>query len=170
MTDYDDEYEPKDRQQLKLEAAAAQALGDAIIALSAPHFEALITKLDLPDKLCDTLVACRSVKAHEGRRRQLQFMGKLMRDVDPAPIQQMLAEFKRGGDVAAKQTQNVERWRERLLAEGDVALKELLQLYPNANAARLKSLIANARKESADQQAPRAARTLFKVLRELVKE
>lgn len=168
MFSENEELGPKSKQQQKREAEAVQALGTAIVGLPATHFNALVAKLVLPDQLCNALTECRAIKAHEGRRRQLQYIGKLMRGIDAAPIQQALAEFERGGHVASTQTHHIERWRERLLAEGDEAFKELLQTYPEADAARLQKLILSARKEFIQKQPPRAARMLFKYLRELM--
>jgi len=91
MFSENEELEPKSKQQQKREAEAVQALGTAIVKLPATHFNALVAKLVLPDQLCNALTECRAIKAHEGRRRQLQYIGKLMRGIDAGPIQQVLA-------------------------------------------------------------------------------
>jgi ribosome-associated protein len=158
----------KSKQQQKREAEAAQVLGTALVELPTNQFTALINKLDLPAKLQEALSVCRTIKAREGRRRQLQYIGKLMRSVDCEPIERSLAEVKRGGQVATAQLHAIERWRERLLNEGDEALQELLRLQPQADAKQLQQLIARAHKEKAEQQPPRAARQLFRYLRELL--
>lgn len=164
----DDTFQPKkSKQQQKREAEAAQALGTAIVELPASQFTKLMDNLDLPEKLHEALTACRSIKAHGGRRRQLQFIGKLMRSVDCEPIERRLADVRRGGQVATTQLHAIERWRDRLLSEGDDALLALLQQYPQADAKQLRQFIAGAHKEKAEQQPPRAARLLFRYLREL---
>lgn len=160
--------EPKSKQQQKREAEAVQALGTALVGLPATQFKLLVDNLVLPEKLCDALVECRALKAREGRRRQLQYIGKLMRGIDAAPVQQKLEEFERGGHMASALLQDVERWRERLLADGDMAFKELMQIHPEADAAHFQKLIVSARKEFIQKQPPRAARMLFKCLRELM--
>ena len=76
MSNDNEEFEPKSKQQQKREAEAVQALGKTLVGLPAPHFNALVAKLVLPDKLCDALLEYRAIKAHEGRRRQLQYIGK----------------------------------------------------------------------------------------------
>ena len=161
--------EPKSKQQQKREAEAVQELGAALVELPATQFKSLVEKLALPDKLCDALVECRALKAREGRRRQLQYIGKLMRGIDAAPVQQLLAEFERGGHMESTQLHDIERWRERLLTDGDVALKALLQIHPEADAVHLQKLIVSAHKDSVQNQPPRAARMLFRCLRELMK-
>ena len=168
MFNKDESLEPKSKQQQKREAEAVQALGTTIVKLPATHFNALVARLVLPDQLCNALTECRAIKAHEGRRRQLQYIGKLMRGIDAAPIQQVLAEFERGGHVESAQMHHIERWRERLLAEGDAAFKELLQAYPETDAEHVQKLIVSARKEFTQKQPPRAARMLFKYLRTLI--
>lgn len=169
MTSDDEELKPqKSKNQQKREAEAAQALGTELVDLPASQFKALIEKLELPEKLHEALAACRSIKAREGRRRQLQFIGKLMRTIETAPIEQKLAELKRGGQIETAQLHHVERWRERLLTEGDEAVSELIQRYPQIDTTQVRQLIANARKETSLQKPPRSARKLFKYLREML--
>lgn len=170
MYNNDDEELPlrKSKSQQKREAEAAQALGTEIVGLSPNQFKLLLEKTELPDKLQEALEACRSIKAHEARRRQMQFIGKLMRDVELEPIQQLLEQFRRGGQIARGQQHQLERWRERLLTEGEAALTDLINQYPQADSAQLTKLIASAHKEFAEQQPPKAARLLFKYLRDLL--
>ena len=168
MSNENEALEPKSKQQQKREAEAVQALGTALVRLPATHFDVLVGRLVLPEQLREALMECRAIKAHEGRRRQLQYIGKLMRGIDAAPIQQMLAELARDGHAASARLHDIERWRERLLADGDEAFKELVQTRPEANAAQLRKLVVAARKELAQNQPPRAARMLFKCLRELL--
>ena len=167
-TDNDDFIPKKSKAQQKREAEAAQALGAELVKLSAAQLKILVEKIELPDKLCEALLACESIKAREAHRRQLQYIGKLMRGIDVVPIQHALTEVKRGGQVATAQLHLIERWRDRLLTEGNAGLNELQQNYPSADVAHIQKLIATARKESAQQQPPRAARLLFKYLRELM--
>jgi len=171
MAAEDEELQPrKSKGQQKREAEAAQAVGTELVELPAASFNALIDKLDLPDDLTEALVTCRSIKAREGHRRQLQYIGKLMRGIDCAPIEQKLAELKRGGQIATAQLHQIERWRDRLIAEGDEVVTELANLHPQADTTQIRQLIANARKESSLQQPPRAARKLFKYLRQLLED
>jgi len=163
------ELSPKrSKTQQKRDAKAAQALGAELIALTVTQLNTLFDKLDLPDTLHEALFMCRSIKAHEARRRQLQYIGKLMRDIDIVPIQQQLAQVKRGGQVATAQLHLIERWRDRLLNEGEGAFKELLQQHPATDAKQVRQHIANAHKEVAHNQPPRSSRLLFKYLRDLL--
>ena len=152
MTTDDEELKPKSKQQQKREAEAVQALGAELVELPAPQIKELFDKLELPDKLREALLECRSIKSRKARRRQLQYIGKLMRDFEVAPIRLLLAEFKRGGRAATAQQHHIERWRERLLTEGDKAFNELLRLHPEVNAQHVQQLIASALKQSAEKK------------------
>ena len=163
-----DEFTKPSKQQQKRDAEAAQALGTELVKLSGAQLKTIIDKLELPDKLREALLACRSIKSHEAHRRHLQYIGKLMRGIDTSPIQQALAQVKQGGQAAAAQLHQLEHWRERLLSEGNAALDELLQHYPKADAVQIQNLVAKAHSESAQLQPPRAARLLFKYLRVLM--
>lgn len=163
-----EEFRPKSKQQQKREAEAAQELGKAMVELPMAQFKVVIDKIALPERLHDALLQCRSIKSREARRRQLQYIGKLMRDIEPEPIQQLLAQLKRSGQVATTQLHRLETWRERLLTEGEEAFQELLSLHPQADAKHIRQLIATAQREAAHKQAPRAARTLFRYLRDLM--
>jgi len=167
MTD-DEEGRPlkKSKQQQKREAEAAQQMGREMVELPQAHFDALTKRLDLPEDLHQALLAARSIKSHEAHRRQLQYIGKLMRGIETAPIEQALAQLRQGGQQARARQHHLEHWRERLLQEGEAALDELLQLQPQADAARMRQWIAQARKEAAELQPPRAARQLFRYLRD----
>jgi len=166
MSDDHDELKPKSKAQQKREAEAAQVLGTKLAGLSVTQINELSDKSDMSDKLHEALLAYQSIKAREARRRQLQFIGKLMRDVDLASIEKLLTDFKRDGLVAKAQLHKVEHWRERLLNEGEMAFNELSQAY-SIDAKRVRKLIAGAQREAAENQPPRSARLLFKYLREL---
>jgi len=167
-TDNDDIRTKKSKGQQKREAEAAQALGAELVKLTAGQLKTLVDKLELPDNLREALLACESIKAREAHRRQLQYIGRLMRDIELEPIQQQLEQVKRGGQVATAQLHQIERWRERLLIEGEAAINELLQQHPETDARQVRQLIASALKEAAHNQPPRAARLLFKYLREVI--
>ncbi|MEJ2361662.1 MAG: ribosome biogenesis factor YjgA [Gammaproteobacteria bacterium] len=160
----------KSKQQQKREAEAAQALGKDIVELPVAQFRQVLEKLELPEKLHDAMVQCRDMKAREARRRQLQFIGKLMRDIELEPVHEVMNRLKQGGQLARAQLHQLETWRERLLNEGETALQELISLYPQADIKKIQQYVATAKHESAHKQTPRAARQLFRYLRELMQE
>lgn len=162
--------EPKSKQQQKRDAEAVQVIGKELVNLPESQLKEAFDKLDLSDNLREALLACRSIKSHGAHRRQLQYIGKLMRSMDVEPVKKLLAEFKRGGQAEAAQLHRIEHWRDRLITEGEAAFNELQKTYPRMNPKQLLKLIATASRESAQNQPPRAARLLFKYLRELMQD
>jgi ribosome-associated protein len=161
------EPEPPSKSQLKRDAEAVQALGRELVELTAARYAAVMAKLDLPENLREAIEACRAINARGGRKRQLQYIGKLMRGIDPAPVRRAL-EALAGRDAAETAAlHRLERWRERLIEEGDAALAELLNEYPAADRQTLRQLMMKAHKEREAGQPPAAARALFRALREL---
>ncbi len=163
--DYDDIPETKSKSQSKREASAAQDLGRGLVEMPASRFKAIMAKLDLPDNLTAALAECRGITAHGGRRRQLQYIGKLMRGIDTAPLEQAIAALEGKDRASAAALHQLERWRERLIEEGDTALTELLNDHPSGDRQHLRQLVTKARKERDAGQPPAAARALFKVLK-----
>jgi ribosome-associated protein len=148
----------------KREAASLQELGVELAGLPDPE----IAALDLPDKLFAALRDLKRLPSHGAQLRQRQYIGKLMRDIDPAPVLAKLAERKLRHDSEIRRFQLVERWRDRLLSEPATALAELLEEYPGADRAALTKLLDKAERERVDQRAPAAARELFAFLRQLL--
>jgi len=148
----------------KREAASLQELGVELAGLPDPE----IAALDLPDKLFAALRDLKRLPSHGAQLRQRQYIGKLMRDIDPAPVLAKLAERKLRHDSEIRRFQLVERWRDRLLSEPATALAELLDEYPGADRAALTRLLEKAERERVDQRAPAAARELFAFLRQLL--
>jgi ribosome-associated protein len=141
----------------KREMHDLQALGIALVELDPKA----VAKLDLPEQLADAIALARTVTKHEARRRQLQFIGRLMRDVDPAPIRAAI-DHHEGVDREDKaHFAAAEAWRERLLAEAD-AIDAFVARYPTANRAELAAMIADARAERAAGHPPHRYRALFR--------
>jgi ribosome-associated protein len=148
----------------KREAASLQELGVELAGLPDPE----IAALDLPDKLFAALRDLKRLPSHGAQVRQRQYIGKLMRDIDPAPVLAKLAERKLRHDSEIRRFQLVERWRDRLLSEPASALGELLEEYPEADRTVLTKLLEKAERERVDRRAPAAARELFAFLRQLL--
>lgn len=154
------------KSQLKREMHALQDIGEELVALSR---EAL-GRLDLPERLYDAVREARNITSHEGKRRQLQYVGKVMRSLhesEVAAIRRALDAIKGVSKAETVRLHTLERWRERLLADDD-ALTQLLASHPQADAQQLRTLIRNARREQQQQRPPKAFRELFQALRELL--
>jgi ribosome-associated protein len=170
MTDSqtDDSGETEEQRQSKSarkrEAASLQELGVKLAAL--PDQE--IKTLNLPDSLFVALRDLRRLPSHGAQVRQRQYIGKLMRGIDPEPVLAKLAERKQRHDMEIRYFQQIERWRDRLLSEPATAVAELLQEYPHADAAELRRLLDKAERERLEQRSPVGARELFAFLRQLL--
>ena len=137
-----------------------QKLGAALVALAPAQLDAL----DLPAELDGAVREAQRIRSHEARRRQLQYIGKIMRRVDAAPVRAALAAVAGQSAAARAQQRRREGWRERLIG-ADAALTEVAAEHPQADLQALRTLIRNARKEIAEARPPRAQRELFRVLR-----
>jgi ribosome-associated protein len=136
-----------------------QALGKRLVELDSER----LAELELPERLVDAIVRARGITQHKGLRRQLQFIGKLMRDVDPEPLKAALIRSQRGTSAARARFARIEQWRDRLLAEAD-ALAHFLDAYPGAERVALASLIDHARRERKLGLPPRKSRALFRTI------
>lgn len=148
----------------KREASSLQELGVKLSAL--PDQE--IKELDLPDGLFVALRALRRLPSHGAQVRQRQYIGKLMREIDPEPVLAKLAERKQRHDLEIRHFQRIERWRDRLLSEGAGVLDELIKEHPKADRAAVLRLLEKAERERVEQRSPVGARELFAYLRQLL--
>jgi len=165
-TDAADAAQPPSKTRRKADMHALQDLGEALVGLDARRFDVVVEEAQLPERLVDAIRAARSITAHGGRRRQLQYVGKLMRGVNPAPIRARLDAWAEGRDADAAKLHALERLRERLLTE-PAALDDLVATHPTVDRPRLRSLIAKAKDERARSAPPHAFRELWRALREL---
>ena len=149
----------------KHEMQALQDLGGKLCALDS----ARLASLDLPERLVDAIVLARSITRHEAKRRQLQYIGRLMRDVDAAPLRDALAAWAQGPQREREGFARAERWRDRVLAEAD-GVQAFVAAYPATDADMLARLVADARAERARGAPPRQSRALFRELKRRVDE
>jgi ribosome-associated protein len=139
---------------------ALQSLGEQLVALDAGR----LATLDLPERLADAIALARTVTRHEARRRQMQYIGRLMRDVDPVPIEAALNRFAEGPAQDKARFAALERWRTRLLDE-PAALDAFVAAHPRAERAALADLVARARAERGGSGPPHHQRALFRMLK-----
>ena len=162
----DESLEPS-RSQLRRDALDIFKLAEALAALG----EATLERVPLDDDLREEVRRTRAVTSHIARKRQTQFLAKQLRKLDEASIEAIRYALGTDREKAHRETaamHRVESWRERLLAEGDDALAELLALHPGADRQRLRQLVRNAQAERKADRPPHAFRELFRELRELL--
>ena len=140
---------------------ALQDLGEQLVALSPERLK----KVPLPDTLYEAIRAAQGFKM-EARRRQLQYVGKLMRKIDPAPIQAQLEVFAGNSATEIAKMHRLERLREQLL-EDEQTLGAIAETWPDADLQYLRTLRRNALKEREASKPPKSFREIFRVLREL---
>ncbi len=162
-----EEVGPPSKTQLKAEADEKQALGEALLTLRAD----LMARLDLPDKLRDAIADAKKITNFEGKRRQMQFIGKLMRPLDPEPIREAINEQLNGSADLTLALHLAEQWRDKLIAD-DAALGDWLEQYPGTDSQQLRALIRQARKDAKPEkpgEAPRhgkSYREIFQLVRQ----
>ena len=157
---------PPSKTRRKAEMHALQDLGERLVGIDDGKLGTLATEALLPERLVEAVRAARKISAWGARKRQLQFIGKLMRDVDPAPIEKRLAAWSSGIDADTARQHALERWRVRLLDEPG-GLDALAAAYPGLDPATLRPLIAKARDERLRGTPPHAYRELFRALKAL---
>jgi ribosome-associated protein len=155
------------RSEQRRAALDVLALGEKLVALS----EAQLAKLPIPEDLLPHIRDAKRITSHVAHKRQLAFLAKQMRREDDEALDAIRDALDAGGDAARRETaalHRVETWRERLMADGDAALAELLTEYPAADRQHLRQLVRNAIDERNRNKPPHAFRELFRELRELL--
>ncbi len=153
------------KSERKRQAHVLQNLGKRLTELNADDLDSLPLPLELKDAIADY----RRFGSFEAKRRQLQFIGKLMRDIEVEPIQNLLDRLDGTSAAARYELHELERWRERLLADPK-ALTDYLKAYPHADRQRLRQHLKRARQAGDERAAKTASRALFRLLREIAYE
>jgi ribosome-associated protein len=152
-------YDRPSKSQLKREMHELQELGAALIALP----KDALKRMPMPEKLDDAVREARRITDHEGKRRQVQYVGRVMRsllDEETAALRTALDTYNGVNKAETAKLHWIERTREKLLAD-DAALTEFIRLHPNADPQEGRTLIRNARKEAQQSKPPRYFRELF---------
>ena len=157
----DEAPEPPSKSSLKREMHALQDLGEQLVALSPERLK----KVPLPESLYEAIRDAQRFKM-EARRRQMQYIGKLMRNIDPGPIQAQLDIFNGNSAAEVAKMHRLERLRNELL-EDEKAIGAIADAWPDADLQYLRTLRRNALKEREAAKPPKSFREIFRVLREL---
>ena len=163
--DPDEVYDGPSRSQKKREVEALQDLGTLLVKLPDAQFK----RIELPEDLKQAVAACRKITQNSALRRQKQYIGKLMRGVDPVPIQAQIDAFNGVSAEENAKLHRAEKWREQLISDNE-ALTLFLNSYPDTDATHLRQLIRNARDEAAHSKPPKAFREIFRVVREAMQK
>ena len=158
-----DEREGPSKTQRKHEMHALQDLGRTLVGLDPGR----LATLALPERLVDAIALLRKVSKHEARRRQLQYIGRLMRDVDPAPLREAMSAWDKGSDRDRARFAATERWRDRLLDDPE-GLGAFVAAHAGAPRVALAQLIVDARAERLRGAPPRRFRALFREIKRII--
>ncbi|CCN37955.1 Putative alpha helix protein [Vibrio nigripulchritudo SO65] len=148
--------------EMKQDMEALQKLGEELVELK----PAVLDKFPLNEDLRDAIADAQRFK-NEARRRQLQYIGKLMRTEDPEPIQAALDKVRNKHSQATAELHKLEQLRDRVIEDGDSAIADVIELYPTADRQRLRQLARQAKKEKQGNKPPKAFREIFQTLKAL---
>ncbi|SDK19569.1 ribosome-associated protein [Methylophilus rhizosphaerae] len=156
---------PPSKTRLKAEADAAQEIGRQLVDLPKDKLK----KLPLEEALLDAIAEAKRITSNGAIRRQMQYIGRLMRDIDLAPIVEQLQKWEGKHQEENARFHHMERWRTRLLEDARV-LELFIAEFPRTDVQQMRTLIRNAQKEAAANKPPKSSRELFKMIREVMEQ
>ncbi|PKF78695.1 hypothetical protein CW749_16635 [Vibrio sp. vnigr-6D03] len=153
------------KSEMKQDMEELQKLGEELVELK----PAVLEKFPLSEDLRDAIADAQRFK-NEAKRRQLQYIGKLMRTEDPEPIQAALDKVRNKHSQATAELHKLEQLRDRVIEEGDSAIAEVLERFPSADRQRLRQLSRQAKREKQNNKPPKSSREIFQTLKVLFEE
>ena len=164
MSDYSIETDDApSKSQLKRESQQLLDLGAQLVGMPDNQLQ----KFDLDESLRAAIYEAKRLKNNDAKRRQIRYIGKLMRNLDLTGIEQALEKLNHQSQTYRQHFAKLEQWRDRLIHEGDSAVEELINLYPNADRQQLRSLQRQASREIKLNKPSAASGKLFKYLKQL---
>ena len=158
-----DEPEDISKSQRKRDLHELKMLGVDLLDFS----DDALRQLHMPDTLLEALRTAKRINSNSARKRQLQYIGKLLKETDVTPLHEAVAARKHQHATHTREFHQLEDLRDKLILEGDSALPDVLALFPRTDRQHLRKLVRQARREQETRQPPRASRLLFRYLREL---
>ncbi|CAH0993326.1 hypothetical protein SIN8267_03474 [Sinobacterium norvegicum] len=160
------EYDGPSKSQVKREMHELQQIGKTLVELSKADRD----RIPLGEKLIDAIDIAHRIKSREALRRQIQYIGKVMRTIDMEPIVDALAKIERGNLELSHRFHKLEALRDRIVAEGNPVIEEVVSTYPTADRQQLRQLTRQINKEKENNKPSGASKKLFQYLRELESE
>lgn len=164
-TDEEEEIIWVSKSEIKRDAEHLKKLGESLINLTPAN----LAKMPLDDDLRDAVELAQRLRL-EARRRQIQYIGKLLRSLDPEPIQEALDKVENRHNQQLALLQKLELIRDQLIEQGDTALNPLLEEYPSLDRQHLRNLIRSAQKEKQANKPPKNYREIFQYLKSIIIE
>lgn len=162
----DDDQTETSKSQRKRDMDELKKLGMELLEFS----DDALRQLQLPETLLEAIRTGQRITSNNARKRQMQYIGKLLKDIDAAPLHEAVDARNHQHATHTREFHLLEELRDKLVLEGDKALPAVLALFPRTDRQHLRKLIRQARKEQETRQPPRASRLLFRYLRELQEE
>jgi ribosome-associated protein len=153
----------KSRTQKKNEDRALQKLGEQLVGLSSEQLK----NIEMPEELLEAVRAAMTIKSHGAKRRQMNYIGALMRDIDHVPIRDALGNIRQGDLQKALAFKKVEKWRDELKQGNNKLIEEILDSCPDAERQHLTQLSRNAIKECKSGKGVKSSRLLFRYLKQI---
>ena len=153
----------KSKTQKKREMIALQELGEELVRLNTEQ----LARIPLSDELHEAIRAVQGMSKHGARYRQMQYIGKLMREADVAHIQNALDILRNKNNLATAHFHQFEKWRDQLIAGNEEIMNDVLHSFPDVDIQHLRQLVRNAQKEQADGKSPKASREIFQYLKQM---
>jgi ribosome-associated protein len=157
------ETEEKSRTKAKHEVEALQRLGERLIELSKEQ----IKSMAIPDDLKREVLFAKTITRHGAKRRQLQYIGSIMRDIDPESVVTAIDRLSMARAMASSKFKKMEQLRDELIQGNQASLDSFIDDHPQADRQRLRQLARNAKNEIAAEKPPKSSRALFKYIREI---
>ena len=164
---FEDELEPKSKSQIKREMHELREMGEQLINLPKAQFNSLTM---LSEKLILAVEEAPRIKQNNARKRHLQYIGKLMRDIDVDALQESLHQLKEKSHRSAKQKPYIENWTNELMDGDKQELESFIEQFPASNIQKLRQLIRQAKKEKTVGKASKDRQKLFVFIRDIVSE
>ena len=152
------------KSQLKREMLALQAMGESLMKLP----EQQLARIEMPEKLREAVMQARNMHKHGALHRQKQYIGKLMRGIDCESVRIGLAKLEQSNQEQNAVFKRSENWRDRMLNEGDVAIQEFVQKFPQAQRQQLRQWVRDSGREKKLGKTPGSARQLFRYVHKLL--
>ncbi|OZB13288.1 MAG: hypothetical protein B7X58_09800 [Marinobacter sp. 34-60-7] len=160
----DDDFGPS-KSQIKREMHELQDLGKRMLDLS----DEQLATLSMNEPLRAAIIESRRIRQREARRRHLQYIGKLLRqEDDPEALDRAIGAFHAGSEEHTRRHHLAERWRDRMINDGDAVVSEFVDYCPSADVQHLRNLVRNARKDAEKQKNTGQSRKLFRALRDWI--
>ncbi len=162
----DNDPEQPTKSALKRQMTALQKMGEILVGLPA----AQLNQIPLENPLLDAINTARTLKTHGAIRRQLQYIGKLMRNIDAESIQTALDKVQNKNQQSKAEFHQIERWRDKIISEGDSAIEKFIELHPETDRQHLRQLMRKAQKDVTQAKNTGGETELFRYLREITEK